>query len=274
MIPDSPGGRDGARGPPRLPGAQRPRGPPPHRAPPRRVRGRGPIAIAQLLRSPYPVRSVLASQKAARASRPCWPATTMPLHVVPQDEMERVTRCLPPRPAGQCHPPAPGRPRALTRGRAAGRGPRGPQRPRNLGALFRNARAFGVEAVLLEPTADLLTWAVVRVSQGHVLHVPWYPVLEWPNPLADLRAAGFDRGADPDPAATPLDALAADPPARVALLLGAESSAPSDEAGSRGRRGPHPDGPGGRLAQRRHRSGHRLLPLALRRPPDPAPPPT
>ena len=34
----------------------------------------------------------------------------------------------------------------------------------------------------------------------------------------------------PDPAATPLDALAADPPARVAFLLGAEGPGLSDEA--------------------------------------------
>ena len=36
----------------------------------------GPLAIAQLLRSPYPVRSVLASEKAAARPGRCWPATT------------------------------------------------------------------------------------------------------------------------------------------------------------------------------------------------------
>ena len=44
----------------------------------------------------------------------------------------------------------------------------------NLGALFRNAAAFGVDALLLDPSsADPLYRRSVRVSMGHVLDVPF-----------------------------------------------------------------------------------------------------
>ena len=44
----------------------------------------------------------------------------------------------------------------------------------NIGALFRNAAAFGVDAVVLDPTtADPLYRRSTRVSLGHVLRVPF-----------------------------------------------------------------------------------------------------
>ncbi len=193
----------------------------------------GPLAIAQLLRSPYPVRSVLASQKAAARAQALLAGHDVPLHVVPQDEMERVTGFAFHRgllaSASRLPPVAPG---VLTAGASRVAVLEGLNDHENLGAMFRNARAFGVEAVLLDPTtADPLYRRSVRVSQGHVLHVPWARAPEWPTPLAELRAAGFTTVAlTPDPAATPLDALAADPPARVAFLLGAEGPGLSDEA--------------------------------------------
>ncbi len=62
----------------------------------------------------------------------------------------------------------------------------------NLGALFRNAAAFGAGAVLLSPTcADPLYRRCVRVSVGHVLHVPFARLAPWPGSLVELRAAGF-----------------------------------------------------------------------------------
>ena len=46
----------------------------------------------------------------------------------------------------------------------------------NLGVLFRNAAAFGIDAVLLDPeTADPLYRRCVRVSIGHVLTRPVDP---------------------------------------------------------------------------------------------------
>jgi len=62
----------------------------------------------------------------------------------------------------------------------------------NLGALFRNAAAFGVDAVLLDPRcADPLYRRSVRVSLGHVLHVPWTRTTALDAALPDLSAAGI-----------------------------------------------------------------------------------
>jgi len=93
----------------------------------------------------------------------------------------------------------------------------------NLGALFRNAAAFGVDAVLLDPRcADPLYRRSVRVSMGHVLQVP-FAVLpgEWPQSLGLLRGRGFALLAlTPAPGAVPLREVS--PPPRWAVLLGSE----------------------------------------------------
>lgn len=61
----------------------------------------------------------------------------------------------------------------------------------NLGALFRNAAAFGAGAVLLDPTcADPLYRRSVRVSVGHVLRVPWTRIPAAPPGIEQIRAAG------------------------------------------------------------------------------------
>jgi tRNA G18 (ribose-2'-O)-methylase SpoU len=117
----------------------------------------------------------------------------------------------------------------------------------NIGALFRNAAAFGVGGVLLDPTcADPLYRRSVRVSMGHVLHVPFARLGSWPGGIATVRDAGFtvvglaphppSRGGParlrlsdlrdrvPDGRARPGAA------AGVALLLGAEGPGLSDGA--------------------------------------------
>jgi tRNA G18 (ribose-2'-O)-methylase SpoU len=88
----------------------------------------------------------------------------------------------------------------------------------NLGSLFRNAAAFGVDAVLLDPTtADPLYRRSVRVSLGHVLAVPFGRF----RSLDELAVAGHELVAlTPDPAAEPVEVL--DALDKVALLLGAE----------------------------------------------------
>jgi tRNA G18 (ribose-2'-O)-methylase SpoU len=107
----------------------------------------------------------------------------------------------------------------------------------NIGSLFRNAAAFGVAGVLLDPTcADPLYRRSVRVSVGHVLHVPFARLEPWPSGLDQVRQAGFAVAAlAPSPpegtrvAAVDLGDLrawlataATGHPAGVALLLGAE----------------------------------------------------
>lgn len=94
----------------------------------------------------------------------------------------------------------------------------------NIGALFRNAAAFGVDAVVLDPTtADPLYRRSTRVSLGHVLRIPFARADPWPAALDELRAAGFTTVAlTPAAEAEPLGQLVADAPERVALVLGAE----------------------------------------------------
>src|SRR5207244_8870136 len=57
----------------------------------------------------------------------------------------------------------------------------------NMGALFRNAAAFSVNAVVLDPRCcDPLYRRSVRVSMGHVRRVPYAVADEWPGALAQL----------------------------------------------------------------------------------------
>lgn len=94
----------------------------------------------------------------------------------------------------------------------------------NVGAAFRSAAALGVDAVLVTPRcADPLYRRSVRVSMGTVFQVPWTRIDPWPDGIATLRDAGFVTAslALSDDAVA-LDDLVADPPERLALVLGAE----------------------------------------------------
>ena len=101
----------------------------------------------------------------------------------------------------------------------------------NIGSLFRNAAAFGADGVLLDPTtADPLYRRATRVSLGHVLRVPFARAREWPGALRTLREEGWTLTALSPRADEPLADLVADPPSRVALLLGAEGEGLSEVA--------------------------------------------
>lgn len=87
----------------------------------------------------------------------------------------------------------------------------------NLGSLFRAARAFGCDAVLLDPeTADPLARRPVRVSLGHVLRVPFARLRPWPSGLSVVRDAGLEVVAL-TPGGGPMRL-----PTRAAFLVGAE----------------------------------------------------
>ncbi|OLF17734.1 TrmH family RNA methyltransferase [Actinophytocola xanthii] len=92
----------------------------------------------------------------------------------------------------------------------------------NLGSLFRNAAALGVDGVLLGPgCADPLYRRSVRVSMGHVLAVPFAPLAEWPVGLKWLREEGFRVLAmTPAAEAVPVGEFAG--VERLAVLLGSE----------------------------------------------------
>jgi len=58
----------------------------------------------------------------------------------------------------------------------------------NIGALFRNAAAFGADGVMLDDAcADPLYRKAIRVSMGHVLAMPWAISRAWYEDLAWMK---------------------------------------------------------------------------------------
>ena len=58
----------------------------------------------------------------------------------------------------------------------------------NMGTLFRNAAAFDVDGIILNPTCcDPLYRKSIRVSMGHVFSVPWSVSSDWQLDLATLK---------------------------------------------------------------------------------------
>jgi tRNA G18 (ribose-2'-O)-methylase SpoU len=102
----------------------------------------------------------------------------------------------------------------------------------NVGGVFRNAAAFGADAVLLSPTCcDPLYRKAIRTSMGATLQVPFARMTDWPGGLAMLGARGFTIvGLTPRAPAQSLDSFASSRPARVALLVGNEGSGLSRDA--------------------------------------------
>ena len=98
--------------------------------------------------------------------------------------------------------------------------------PTNVGAIFRNAAALGMDGILLSPSCcDPLNRRSVRVSMGTVFQVPWTRIdTEWPRPaLEHIKAFGFRTAA----MALREDSLSIDDPRllhteRLCVLLGAE----------------------------------------------------
>lgn len=110
----------------------------------------------------------------------------------------------------------------------------------NVGALFRNALAFGVGAVFLAPgTADPLYRKAIRVSSGATVALPFARLADWPRDLERLRDAGYTVMAlTPRAEAVDIGELGNGGelgdgrplPARLALLLGTEGRGLSAEA--------------------------------------------
>jgi tRNA G18 (ribose-2'-O)-methylase SpoU len=102
----------------------------------------------------------------------------------------------------------------------------------NVGAVFRSVAGIGADAVLVSPRcADPLYRRAVRVSMGTVFQVPWARLEPWPDGLDLLREHGFTVAALAlAPGAVPLDDVEADPPRRLAWLLGTEGDGLTDPA--------------------------------------------
>lgn len=105
--------------------------------------------------------------------------------------------------------------------------------PDNVGAVFRNAAAFGAAAVLLSPTCcDPLYRKALRTSMGAALRVPYARLEPWPGVLADLKDAGRTLVAlSPRHPSTPLEAFTGEDGGRpLALLVGTEGAGLSADA--------------------------------------------
>jgi tRNA G18 (ribose-2'-O)-methylase SpoU len=102
--------------------------------------------------------------------------------------------------------------------------------PDNVGALFRNAAAFGVAAVLLtDRSAEPLYRKAIRVSMGETLCLPWARAAAWPALATSLRANGFTLAAlTPD--GEDLERFATRAPDRLALVVGNEGAGLSPAA--------------------------------------------
>jgi tRNA G18 (ribose-2'-O)-methylase SpoU len=97
----------------------------------------------------------------------------------------------------------------------------------NVGGVFRNAAAFGADAVLLSPTCcDPLYRKAIRTSMGAVLRIPFARLDPWPAGLSQLRSREFTLVAlTPREPAEELHAFTAQPlPAKLALLIGTEGT--------------------------------------------------
>jgi tRNA G18 (ribose-2'-O)-methylase SpoU len=186
----------------------------------------GTLAIDRLLESAYPVRSLLVT--AAKADR--YAELDAPVYVADQAVMNEVAGFDIHRGAlaSAARLPLPALDAAIADVRLVV-GVEGVNDAENMGALFRNARAFGAGAVVLtDDCCDPLYRRSVRVSLGHALHVPFTRT----DSLDRLRHCGFTTVAlTPHPDAEPLEAIAAsrsdqsdqpDQPERIAILVGAE----------------------------------------------------
>ncbi len=187
----------------------------------------GRLAIEALVASGYEVRAVLVNEKARRRLAATLAHVVAPVYLVDDAvmahtvgfDLHRGAVASAVRPADTVQPVAAVVPETARRLLVC----EGVNDHENLGALFRNAAAFGVDAVLLDATtADPLYRRSVRVSLGHVLRVPFARVA-WPAALVELAAAGWHCVALTPAGDETIDDLADTAwGERLALLVGAE----------------------------------------------------
>ena len=91
----------------------------------------------------------------------------------------------------------------------------------NVGSIFRNAAAFGADAIFLDETScDPLYRKAIRVSVGSVLSVPFARGLDAKSMLGGLAEAGFEIWGLSPRGEVPVSAIPA--ARRIALVLGTE----------------------------------------------------
>jgi tRNA G18 (ribose-2'-O)-methylase SpoU len=97
----------------------------------------------------------------------------------------------------------------------------------NVGGVFRNAAAFGADAVLLSPTCcDPFYRKAIRTSMSATVRMPFSRIDDWPGGLGDVRATGFTIVAltPRRPSLTLDEFIASGPPSQLALLVGTEGA--------------------------------------------------
>lgn len=192
----------------------------------------GTVVVRRLLASPYPVRAVLGVPARIEDLLPALSAVAVPAYVVSAATMSQVVGFHLNR--GVLALADRGSPVDLDEVLARDRllVLEGVNDHENLGSLFRNAAALGVDGVLLGARcADPLYRRSVRVSMGHVLGVPFATLPHWPADLSRVRAAGHQVVAlTPHPTAVSLSLLDPADHERWALVVGAEGPGLTAEA--------------------------------------------
>lgn len=183
----------------------------------------GPNVVRELLTSRYPTRSLLCDPRRAEELGALVDGTDVPVYVVEREVLYELVAFRAHQGVLACGGRLPALdPAEILLGARRLLVLDAMNDHENLGAMFRTARALGVDGVLLGPrSADPLYRRSVRVSMGHVLHLPHAPIAALPGSLALLRDAGLTTVAlSPDPTAPTIDEVDRERP--LALLLGAE----------------------------------------------------
>jgi tRNA G18 (ribose-2'-O)-methylase SpoU len=183
--------------------------------------------VHRLLASRFPVDSVLVTDRYEGHHAPVVP-NDVPMFVIPHDRIEALVGYHFHRGVLAC-----GRRRAWPSldSTLAGLGPRATlvvcpvlDKPDNLGAIFRIADAFGVDAVLIgDACPDPLSRRVIRVSMGAALRLPVFVEDDLIGATRRARDEYFFSpiAADAHADALPIDRV--DRPDRLALVLGGEA---------------------------------------------------
>jgi tRNA G18 (ribose-2'-O)-methylase SpoU len=192
----------------------------------------GHAAVAELVESPYVARAVLVLDRKAARVEPLVERLDVPVYIAPESVLRKTMGFNLHRGivASAHRAPLPAPDSLLANATQVAVLERLNDHE-NLGSLFRNARAFGLDGVLLDPqTTDPLYRRCVRVSMGHVLRVPFARLTAWPGDIEKLHAHGFAVVAlTPSRDALSIDDIAGCLPEKVAIVVGAEGPGLTDE---------------------------------------------
>jgi tRNA G18 (ribose-2'-O)-methylase SpoU len=195
----------------------------------------GRLAVRRLIEvGRYRLHSLLLSDAALRSLQTLAAPVDAPIYVCAADDFRGITGynvhrgCL-----ALAERPRPSTPAGVLTAARTVVVLEGATNPDNVGGVFRNAAAFGVDAVLLTATCcDPLYRKAIRTSMAATLRVPYATLDDWPGALAEIRHLGFTVIAlTPREPATDLNAFALERrPDRFALLVGSEGEGLTDEA--------------------------------------------